>query len=250
MAKTGATVGGAAVIACCVPFLSGWEGMDPVAKRDMIGTGHPITYCNGLTSVDGEVKVGQRFTKKECEERLALALPKYLDALNKHIKVPLPKKVAASLLDASFNAGSAAVGRSPMLSKMNTGDIRGGCSAFQGWYVRSDGQVRKGLVARRSGINDGRKSERDLCLEGLSEPKSDWYVANPPIDTVEELPPLADYHAPRRVASPRVGCTYADQAAHRCTIPSPKYVTTDCGMPGAPDCHPPPKSCPWWRKCK
>lgn len=194
-AKKTVVTGGAAVIAITVPFLMGWEGMDPVAKRDMIGTGHPITYCNGLTSVDGQVKVGQRFTKKECEERLAEALPKYLDALNKHIKAPMPKKSAASLLDASFNAGSAAVGRSPMLANINAGSIRAGCNAFEGWYIRSDHQVRKGLQCRRSGC-DSRKSERDLCLEGLSEPKAEWYVANVPAGPVEAMPPLADYKPP------------------------------------------------------
>lgn len=195
--KSGAT-GAAAVIAITVPFLMGWEGMDPVAKRDMIGTGHPITYCNGLTSADGTVKVGQRFTREECEKRLALALPKYLDALNKHITAPMPKKSAASLLDGSFNAGSAAVGRSPMLANINVGKIRAGCNAFEGWYIRSDHQVRKGLVARRSGIGDGRKSERDLCLEGLSEPKAEWYVAKAPTGPVEVMPPLVDYKPPAK----------------------------------------------------
>jgi hypothetical protein len=87
----------------------------------------------------------------------------------------------SALLDASYNAGPGAVCKSSMVAKINAGDIRGGCNAFTGWYVRSDGQVRKGLVARRQGIGDGRKSERDLCLEGLSEPKSNWYLysANP-----------------------------------------------------------------------
>lgn len=197
--------GAAAVIALTVPFLSGWEGMDPVAKRDMIGTGHPITYCNGLTSVDGDVKVGQHFTKQECQERLALALPKYLTALDKCIKVPLPKRSAGSLLDGSFNAGSTAVCRSPMLAKMNAGNIRAGCNAFEGWYIRSDHQVRKGLVARRSGIGDGRKSERDLCLEGLSEPKTEWYNATPSVGPVEAMPPLADYKPPAAPAPKATG---------------------------------------------
>jgi lysozyme len=187
---------GAAVIAVTVPFLMGWEGYDPVAKRDPIGTGHPITYCNGLTDVDGTVKVGQRFTKKECEERLAVALPKYLAALNKCIKAPMPKNSAAALLDASFNAGSGAVCRSPMLANINAGSIRAGCDAFRGWYIRSAGQVRKGLIARRSGINDGRTSERDLCLKGLNEPKSGWYAPENVDGPVEEMPPLAQLSAP------------------------------------------------------
>jgi lysozyme len=161
--------GSAAVIAATVVFLPNWEGRDEVAKKDMIGTGHPITYCYGQTDEFGKVAVGTRFTKKECDAKLAESLPFYLEKIQVCIKVALPAKTTASLLDAAYNAGSAAVCRSPMVAKMNAGDLRGGCNAFAGWYVRSDGQVRRGLQARRSGIGDGRKSERDLCLEGLKE---------------------------------------------------------------------------------
>lgn len=167
--KTKVAVGSAAVIAATIAFLPNWEGMDKVAKRDMIGTGHPITYCYGQTSEFGDVKVGTRFTKAECDAKLAQSLPKYLEQLDKCVKVVLPVKVMASLLDASYNAGTGAVCKSPMLAKMNAGDLVAGCNAFRGWYVRSAGEVRKGLIARRSGIGDGRKSERDLCLEGVRE---------------------------------------------------------------------------------
>lgn len=166
--KTAATVGSAGVIAAAGAFLPAWEGMDAVAKKDMIGTGHPVTYCYGQTSEFGDVKVGTHFTKAECDVKLAESLPKYLAKIEPCIKVPLPDKSKAALLDASYNAGPVAVCKSPMVAKMNAGDLRGGCNAFRGWYVRSDGQVRNGLVARRSGI-DGRKSERELCLEGLKE---------------------------------------------------------------------------------
>lgn len=169
-ASTAGGLAGAGCIAACVAFLPNWEGADYVAKRDAIGTGHPITYCHGQTDEFGKVKAGTRFTKEQCDDMLAVSLPKYLAPLQKCVKVALPDKTMAALLDAAYNAGPAAVCKSPMVAKMNAGDIRGGCNAFQGWYVRSDGQVRKGLVARRSGIGDGRKSERDLCLEGLANP--------------------------------------------------------------------------------
>lgn len=178
--KSGLTVAGAGVIACCVAFTPTWEGMDKVAKKDTIGTGHPITYCYGQTDEFGEVKVGTRFTKQECDVKLAESLPKYLDAVAKYVTVPVPVKTMAALVDASYNAGPAAVGSSPMVAKINAGNIRGGCNAFQGWYVRSAGQVRKGLIARRSGI-DSRKSEKQLCLEGLSEPKTGWYLRGAPV---------------------------------------------------------------------
>lgn len=171
--------GGAAVIAATVAFLPAWEGTDHVAKYDRIGTGHPLTWCHGQTPTDDKtVKPGQRFTDAQCDEYLAKSLPKYLASLDKCITVPLPSKSVAALLDASYNAGAGAVCKSPMLREMNAGNLRDGCNAFKGWYVRSAGQVRKGLIARRSGIGDGRKSERDLCLEGLSEPKATWYVGS------------------------------------------------------------------------
>lgn len=185
MRKT-AIVGGSAVaiVAATVPVLSVWEGTDYVAKPDRIGTGHPITWCHGQTNSDRDaahqVKSGQRFTKEQCDAELATSLPPYLERIQKCIKVDLPVKTTAALLDAAYNAGSAAVCKSPMVAKMNAGDIRGGCNAFQGWYIRSDGQVRTGLVARRSGLkNDSRVNERQLCLEGLDEPNK--VVAKPAV---------------------------------------------------------------------
>lgn len=166
--KTVATIGSAGgVIAAAVAFTPGWEGMDAVAKRDPIGTGHPVTYCYGQTAEFGKVAVGTHFTKAECDQKLAESLPKYLVEIERCIKVPMPDKTMAAFLDASYNAGSAAVCRSPMVKLANAGQLKDACNAFAGWYVRSDGQVRRGLVARRGG--DGRKGEKQLCLEGLTE---------------------------------------------------------------------------------
>jgi lysozyme len=187
--------GTAAVIVATVGFLPGWEGTDHVAKRDMIGTGHPLTWCHGQTPADDPtVKPGQRFTDAQCDAALAKSLPKYLDKTGPCVHRPVPIKVMASLLDAAYNAGPAAVCKSPMVAKINAGDIRGGCDAFRGWYVRSAGQVRKGLIARRSGIGDGRKSERDLCLEGANDSRSDLYFHS--TQKVVTLAPPAQPPAP------------------------------------------------------
>lgn len=194
--KTIATAGSAAVIAAAVAFTPIWEGMDAVAKKDMIGTGHPITYCYGQTDEFGKVKVGQRFTKRECDEKLAASLPVYLNKIGPCVHVPVPVKTMASLLDGSYNAGSGAVCKSPMVARINAGNIRAGCEAFSGWYIRSDGVIRKGLIARRKGI-DARKSERQLCLEGLSEPSTGWYLHAP-------VPP-----APRPITEkPKPACAW------------------------------------------
>lgn len=167
--KRAGKAGAAAVIGCCVAFTPLWEGFQPVAEPDAIGTGHPITYCYGQTAEYGAVEAGTRFTRQQCDAKLADSLPAYLDQIEPCMHVALPVKTEAALLDAAYNAGPAAVCRSPMLVRMNAGDLAGGCNAFAGWYVRSDGAVRSGLIARRSGANAARKSERQLCLEGVAE---------------------------------------------------------------------------------
>ncbi len=200
----------------------------------MIGTGHPITYCNGLTSVDGSVKVGQRFTKKQCDEALAKALPKYWDKIEACIPPNLSGETAGSLLDASFNAGPAAVCRSPMVALMNAGKMVRGCNAFEGWYVRSDGAVRNGLIARRDGEDHGdfRLSEKGLCLRGLSAPKAGDVIAEAVAHAIaanasnnESVAEVAETTEP--ILAPRVPTKHTP-------LPKPK----------------PKETCQWWRACK
>src|ERR1700758_5511457 len=89
--------GAAAVIGCCVAFTPLWEGFQPVAEPDAIGTGHPVTYCYGQTAEYGAVKAGTRFTKQECDAKLADSLPKYLDQVEPCVHVALPTKTMAAL---------------------------------------------------------------------------------------------------------------------------------------------------------
>lgn len=223
--KSAIAVTSGGVIACCVAFTPIWEGMDPVAKHDAIGTGHPITYCYGQTDEFGKVKVGQKFTKAECDEKLAESLPKYLSQIEPCVHVDLPDKTMASLLDASYNAGPAAVCRSPMVAKINAGDIQGGCNAFEGWYIRSAGVVRKGLIDRRDGEEHGdkRKSERALCLEGLSDTEK-------PVD------------APAKPVATKSFCSGSGQGAD-----CPRNAKPVIAKPKPKPAPKPP--CPWWKFC-
>jgi len=196
--KTSHKVGGAAaaaVIAATVAFLPNWEGTDYVAKRDAIGTGHPITWCHGQTPADEpnmKVHVGQRFTKEQCDAELAKSLPKYLDKIGPAVHVAIPVKSMAALLDASYNAGAGAVIKSPMVRQFNAGNFKAACDAFKGWYVRSDDKVRKGLIARRAGetVGDTRKSERALCIEGLKDTTTPLYLYGAPVEPQEPPKPI------------------------------------------------------------
>ncbi len=188
--KIGLGAGSAAVIAAAVAFTPLWEGMDRVAKRDAIGTGHPITYCYGQTSEFGRVKVGTRFTKRECDAKLAESLPTYLEDIGPCVLVPVPIKTMAALLDGAYNAGSGRICHSPMVARINSGNIKSGCDAFDGWIITSNHTVRRGLIARRAGEKHGdfRKSERALCLEGLREPQTGWYIHGAPVIGVAPHP--------------------------------------------------------------
>lgn len=170
-----------AVVSAVTPFTGKWEGTDLVAKRDMIGTGHPLTWCHGTTSADNKtVKAGQRFTPAQCDAQLAKDLPKYLTPLQACIHVALPVKTEGALLDAAYNAGPAAVCKSPMVARMNAGNLAAGCAAFQGWYIRASGRVVQGLINRRA-------DEKKFCLQGVAEglPKA---VPVDPVMTPEGRP--------------------------------------------------------------
>lgn len=160
--KTAITVASAAALACALPVTKACEGLWLTAKVDTIGTGQPVTVCYGETE---NVKLGQKFTTQQCDALLAVKLKRYDAEIGHCIHVELPDQTRAALIDAAYNAGSAAMCRSSIVTKMNAGDFKGGCEAIANWYIRARGRVVKGLVNRRA-------KERKLCLAGLSASKS------------------------------------------------------------------------------
>jgi lysozyme len=171
--KTAITCASAACLAMAVPAVKQYEGYWPTAKVDTIGTGEPCT--GGYGSTEG-VKCGERHTEKEWSDKLQKHLKDDYDAkIGECIHVELPDGVRAAALSAAYNAGSAAVCRSPMVAKWNAGDIRGGCESlltsyvrpsdgariYTGWYIRAQGRVVPGLINRRA-------KERKMCLAGIN----------------------------------------------------------------------------------
>jgi lysozyme len=168
--KTAITVASAAAIAAAVPAVKAYEGLWLTTKVDRVGTGQPCTGGYGETE---NVRCGETHTEKYWSDRLAQRLPEYDAKIAPCIHVDLPDNTRAALISAAYNAGPGAVCRSPMVAKMNAGDIRSGCESFltkdaqghyTGWYIRARGRVVQGLINRRA-------NERKLCLSGLEQPK-------------------------------------------------------------------------------
>jgi hypothetical protein len=89
--------------------------MDAVAKRDhdRHRSSRDLLLWSDFDEF-GKVKPSERISPRpNATQKLAESLPKYLAEIERCIKVPMPDKTMAAFLDASYNAGSAAVCRSP-----------------------------------------------------------------------------------------------------------------------------------------
>ena len=158
MKTSNKVAGGAAVIALACAFIQPWEGLWLTAKVDRIGTGRPVTACYGETE---GVKLGQRFTKQQCDEMLAKKLPRYAAEIAPCIKVKVSDKTRAALVSFAYNIGSPRACGSTAFKLLNRGNIRGACDALMNWNM-AQGRVVKGLINRRA-------AERRLCIEGINE---------------------------------------------------------------------------------
>lgn len=152
------TIASAAAIAAALPAVKAYEGLWLVAKVDTIGTGRPVTACYGETE---NVRLGERFTKQECDDLLTVKLKRYDAEIGRCIHVDLPDRTRAAMVSFSYNVGSAGACRSSTIRLMNEGKIRQGCEALMQW-TRAQGHVVQGLVNRRA-------KERALCLAGLND---------------------------------------------------------------------------------
>lgn len=145
---------GAGAAALAVPLVQHFEGTVFSTYRDPVGI---ITACTGHTGP--ELKMGQTYTREQCEEMLYKDLTKHADALS-CVRAPLTDGQRAAFLSFAFNVGDDAFCRSTLVRKANAGDIDGACAELSRWTYAGGKQL-PGLVKRRA-------AERQLCERGLA----------------------------------------------------------------------------------
>ena len=144
---------GAGATALAVPLVMLYEGTVLQSYRDPIGI---ITACVGHTGP--ELRMGQRYTRQQCEDMLYGDLLKHAQALD-CIKHPLTDGQKAAFVSFAFNVGNKAFCDSTLARKANAGDMAGACAELSRW-TRAGGRELPGLVKRRA-------AERELCERGL-----------------------------------------------------------------------------------
>lgn len=145
---------GAGAVAMVVPVVMLWEGTVLRSYKDPIGI---VTACVGHTGP--ELRMGQTFTRDQCEAMLYADLLKHADALD-CIRTPLAEHQRAAFLSFTFNVGNKAFCSSTLVRKANAGDILGACAELSRWTL-AGGRELPGLVKRRA-------AERQLCEKGLT----------------------------------------------------------------------------------
>ena len=144
---------GAGAAALVVPLVMQYEGTIPKTYRDPVGI---LTACTGHTGP--ELRMGQTFTRQQCEDMLFSDLEKHATALD-CVKRPLTDGQKAAFLSFAFNVGNGAFCKSTLVRKANAGDMQGACAELSRW-VYAGGKQLPGLVKRRA-------AEREMCEKGL-----------------------------------------------------------------------------------
>ena len=148
-----ATIGGAAMV-LAVPLVQKYEGTLLRSYRDPVGI---VTACTGHTGP--ELKMGQTYTRQQCEDMLYKDLAKHADALA-CVSQPLTDGQRAAFVSFAFNVGEGAFCGSTLVRKANAGDIDGACAELSRWTYAGGKQL-PGLIKRRA-------AERQLCEAGLA----------------------------------------------------------------------------------
>lgn len=151
----GVIAGSAAAAALAVSLVAGWEGLSLTAYPDRLANDLP-TVCYGETR---GVKLGDRYTKADCDEMLMRGLIQFEAGLDRCLTATMPDKTKVALVSWSWNVGVGAACKSTLVRKANDGDLVGACNELPKWN-RASGKVVRGLTNRRA-------AERKLCLEGL-----------------------------------------------------------------------------------
>ena len=140
-------------------FVAHWEGDRRTAYADKLAYGVP-SVCNGHTGPD--VRVGDVWSKEQCDAVLQKNIEKHSTGLLKCVKVPLNQNQFDALSSWAFNVGVGAACGSTLVKLLNQGLYAQACQQLPKWS-RAGGKEVRGLLNRRN-------AEMALCLKPMPVP--------------------------------------------------------------------------------
>lgn len=129
-----------------IDLIKSFEGLRLEAYK-AVPTEQYMTIGYGHYGVD--VKVGSKISKKQAEELLKKDLQRFVEGVDRYVKVKVNQHQFDALVSFSYNCGLGALQNSTLLAKLNTGDYSGAAKEFLKW-TKSGGKELKGLVTRRN----------------------------------------------------------------------------------------------------
>ena len=150
MSKAGVYARG---LVAAMALIGGFEGLRTVAYLDPVDV---PTVCFGETA---NVRMGQRFSVEECEDKLAARVIEYDDVVTACLGRTPEKGPRTAFVSLAYNIGPAAFCGSTLARKYRSGDLAGACAEISRWKY-AQGIEWPGLVRRRA-------QERRICESGL-----------------------------------------------------------------------------------
>ena len=138
-------------LAIAIAVVGAFEGYRSQSYPDLVNV---PTICYGETK---NVKLGQKATKEECDEKLSARLVEFNNGVNSCVTWDLRDNERAAAVSLAYNVGIKAFCGSTVVKRFNAGDKQGACDAFLMWN-KAGGKVVQGLVNRR-------QKEREMCLK-------------------------------------------------------------------------------------
>lgn len=156
-------------------FVSTWEGDKKTAYADKLAQGLP-TVCNGHTGPD--VKVGDVWTKAQCDAILVKDVEKHGEGLLACLPVALNQNEYNAYTSLAFNNGVAAVCNSSIPGKLSRGERVEACNTILEFNKVRDYSKPKVWSTKRKrwehplipvrGLTNRRKAENALCLKPIA----------------------------------------------------------------------------------
>ena len=149
------------IVAACISFVAGWEGVSYVVYKDIGGVD---TVCHGQTG--SEAIIGKVYSPQECSAMLEKELYSFADHVNNRVPAA-PLSVKAAFTSFSYNVGKSGFDSSRAMREAQRGNYKEACRALA---FSPSGAPAWSFVGKKyvQGLHNRRIAEMKFCMKDLN----------------------------------------------------------------------------------